>query len=65
MSAAVKRHVTGAALAAVSIDATYTAVFWLVKGRPHPAWRYLAIVGQLSVEAALILHLINQWRNNQ
>lgn len=47
-------------LTAVSIDAAYTTVFWLVLGRPHPCGRYLAIVGLLSVEVVTILRLIEK-----
>ena len=57
MTPALARHATHTAIAAVAIDWTYTAIWWLALGRPHPAWRYFLIVGQLSVETALILHL--------
>lgn len=46
-----------AAITALATDAHYTWRHWLIDGRPHPAWKYALIVGQLSVETAIILHL--------
>lgn len=65
MTARLARHATLAALTAVSIDAAYTAVFWLVLGRPHVAWKYFLIVGQLSAETALIIHLSQALRQTE
>ena len=55
-------HLNRALLTAVVIDHLYTTVFWLVLRRPHKAWKYALIVGQLSVETAVILHLMGQMR---
>lgn len=59
----VARHAIRTALAAVSLDAAYTLTFWLVLGRAerragtYPELRYFAILLQLSLEAAAIVHL--------
>lgn len=62
MNRTLARHATKTALAAVTIDAAYTAVFWLVLGRPHKPWKYFLILGQLSTETAVIAYLIGQLR---
>lgn len=65
------RHATWTALAAISLDWIYTCVYWLVLGRSerrtkkHAALRYFAILGQLSVEAAAIIHLAGMVRKVQ
>lgn len=62
------RHATHTAIAAITIDWLYTCCYWLVLGRNerrlkrHPALRYFAIIGQLSVEIAAILHLLKLGR---
>lgn len=59
----IARHATTTALVAVSLDAGYSIVFWLILGRaerrngPHPIRDYFLLIGQLSVEAAAIIHL--------
>ena len=69
--ATVARHATWTALAAVSLDAAYTLVYWLILGRderrkgPHPELRYFLILGQLGVETAAIIHLVGQLRRVQ
>lgn len=63
MTPALARHATHTAIAAVAIDWTYTVAFWLVLGRNerrtkrYAELRYFAIIAQLSVETAIILHL--------
>lgn len=59
----ITRHATTTALVAVSLDAGYSIVFWLILGRSerrnglHPVRDYFLLIGQLSVEAAVIIHL--------
>lgn len=70
-SRTVARHATWTALAALSIDAAYTVVFWLVLGRNerrtkrHAELRYFAIILQLAAEAAAVVHLVGQLRRVQ
>ena len=51
------------AITALLADGLYTWRYWLVLGRnerrtkPYAELRYFAIIGQLSVETAIILHL--------
>ena len=62
------RHATFTALAAVTADGLYTLVFWLILGRDerragrYPEVKYFAIIGQLAVETAAIVHLISLLR---
>ena len=68
---ALARHATRTAIAALAIDAAYTTVWWLILGRDerrngrYPELKYALIIGQLSVEAAAIAHLIGQLRKVQ
>jgi hypothetical protein len=62
------RHATITALAAVTLDAIYTAVYWLILGRNqrrisrHPVLRYFGVILQLSAETAVILHLLSRMK---
>lgn len=65
---ALARHGIKVAIAALALDWLYTAAFWMVLGRDerrhgkHAELKYFAILGQLAVEIAAILHLVGELR---
>ena len=65
------RHAARFAVAAVTLDALYTAVYWLILGRAerrtgaHPVRAYFLIIGQLAAEAAVVAHLIGYLRGKR
>jgi hypothetical protein len=65
---ALARHGIKVAIAAITIDAAYTTCFWLILGRNerrtkrYAELRYFAIIGQLSLETAVIIHLVGELR---
>jgi hypothetical protein len=57
-----RRLAAALGIAALALDFTYSAVYWLHGMRPHRFRRYIAIVALMSAEAVAIHRLVKGMR---